>query len=76
LPQLGLQLEPDFIERLVAGDVSHLTGAGGRLPAGLEALVQRGFETGFAHGFLVAGITAAVACAIVYGCMRDPKVTC
>jgi Na+/melibiose symporter-like transporter len=76
LPQLGLQLEPDFIERLVAGDVSHLTGAGGRLPAGLEALVQRGFETGFAHGFLVAGITAAVACAIVYGCMRDSKVTC
>jgi EmrB/QacA subfamily drug resistance transporter len=73
LPRLGQQTEPEFVERLVAGDVAHMAGPGGSVPAGLAELLQRGFETGFAHAFLAAAITAAVACAVVYGCMRDPK---
>jgi Na+/melibiose symporter-like transporter len=73
LPRLGQHTEPEFVERLVAGDVAHMAGPGGSVPAGLAELLQRGFETGFAHAFLAAAITAAAACAVVYGCMRDPK---
>jgi EmrB/QacA subfamily drug resistance transporter len=75
LPQLGQQIDPVFVERLVAGDVSHIAGPDGGLPTGLAALLRRGFETGFAHGFLAAAMTAAVACAVVYGCMRESKAT-
>nr|WP_307727213.1 MFS transporter [Telluria mixta] len=64
LQHAGVGIAPDMVERLVAGD-------GGALPAGLAGLLRRSFESGFAHGFLAAGLAAAAASAIVVGCMRD-----
>ena len=52
---------------------AHMAGLDGSMPAGLVELLQRGFETGFAHAFLATAMTAAVACAVVYGCMCDSK---
>lgn len=66
LQQAGVTISPDLVERLVAGDV-------GVLPAGLAGLLRRSVESGFAQGFLAAGMAAAVASAIVVGCMRDAR---
>jgi EmrB/QacA subfamily drug resistance transporter len=62
--QAGATIAPDLVERVIAGDA-------GALPAGLAGLLRRSVESGFAHGFLAAGITAAGAAAIVHGCMHD-----
>jgi Na+/melibiose symporter-like transporter len=70
LPQAGVRIAPGMVERLVAGDSGALSGA---WPAGLAGLVRRSFESGFAHGFLAAGIAAAAASALVVGCMRNPR---
>jgi hypothetical protein len=66
LPQAGVRIAPDMVERMVAGDT-------GALPAGLAGLLRRSFESGFAHGFLAAAVAAAMASAIVAGCMRDAR---
>ena len=63
LQRAGVELAPGMVERLVAGD-------GGVLPAGLGGLLRHGFAAGFAYGFLAAGMAAALAGAIVVGCMR------
>jgi preprotein translocase subunit SecD len=61
--QAGVTIAPDRVERLVAGDT-------GALPAGLAGVLRRSVEAGFAHGFLAAGLAAALAGAIVVRCMR------
>jgi EmrB/QacA subfamily drug resistance transporter len=66
LSDAGVKIAPGMVERLVAGD-------GGALPAGLAGLLRRSFESGFAQGFLAAGMAAAAASAIVAGCMRDAR---
>ncbi len=65
LPRAGVEVAPGMVERLVAGDA-------GALPAGLANLLRRCVASGFAHGFLAAGMTAALAGAIVVRCMRTP----
>ncbi|MFK3736669.1 MFS transporter [Massilia sp. TN1-12] len=73
LPRLGQQARPELIEQLVAGDVTGAAGTGGAMPAGLAALLQHGFETGFAHAFLAAAAASALGCVVVYGCMGGAR---